>query len=248
MIKTIQCQEKVFSNISAILFDKDGTLVNSQAFLTELAKIRSTCIAQQVSGIEKALLKAYGVVNDTLDFTGLMAVGSREDNLIVSAGYIAQQGIGWNSALLMAESAFKQADELLPERSKTTPIFEGVIEVIRALAYGGFQIGIVSADTTANIEAFVAHYALTQEIKVIVGADQGFSKPDPRFYLRACEMLQIDPLETIMVGDSLGDMQMAKFAQAGGLIGVNYHSWETQHLRLADVIIHDLQEIKISEN
>ncbi|MGL4621023.1 MAG: HAD family hydrolase, partial [Chroococcidiopsis sp.] len=41
---TIQCKDKRFSNIQAIVFDKDGTLENSEEYLRNLGQKRSRLI------------------------------------------------------------------------------------------------------------------------------------------------------------------------------------------------------------
>ncbi|NES40040.1 MAG: HAD family hydrolase, partial [Moorea sp. SIO2C4] len=92
---TIRCGKVTFPNIEAVIFDKDGTLEDSQVYLRELAYKRSRLIDAQIPGIGEPLLMAFGVQDDTLDPTGLMAVGSRRENEIAAAAYIAETGRGW---------------------------------------------------------------------------------------------------------------------------------------------------------
>jgi phosphoglycolate phosphatase len=51
----------------------------------------------------------FGIEGDTLDPTGLMAVGSRRENEIAAAAYIAETGRGWIESLAIARSAFEEA-------------------------------------------------------------------------------------------------------------------------------------------
>ncbi|HEY9633534.1 MAG TPA: HAD family hydrolase, partial [Coleofasciculaceae cyanobacterium] len=92
---TIRCRDVTFSNIQAVIFDKDGTLEDSQVFLRELGQKRSRIIDAQIPGIGEPLLMAFGINGDTLDPTGLMAVGSRRESEIAAAAYIAETGRGW---------------------------------------------------------------------------------------------------------------------------------------------------------
>ncbi len=96
---TINCREVKFSNIKAIIFDKDGTLQNSQEFLIELAKERARAIDAEIPGIANRLLTAFGVSKNTIDPTGLMAVGSHQENVIAAAVYIVEKGYSWFEAV-----------------------------------------------------------------------------------------------------------------------------------------------------
>ncbi|MBA2749676.1 MAG: HAD family hydrolase, partial [Tatlockia sp.] len=70
---TIQCKNRTFTNIEAIIFDKDGTLEDSQTYLRSLGQKRSRIIDAQVPGIGEPLLMAFGINSNKLDPTGLLA-------------------------------------------------------------------------------------------------------------------------------------------------------------------------------
>lgn len=80
----IQCGDVRFANIQAIVFDKDGTLEDSEAYLRNLGQKRSRLIDAQIPGIGDPLLMAFGINGDTLDPTGLLAVGSRRETEIAA--------------------------------------------------------------------------------------------------------------------------------------------------------------------
>jgi phosphoglycolate phosphatase len=50
-----------------------------------------------------------------------------------------------------------------------------------------------------------------------------------------------------MVGDSQGDMEMSKKANAAGAIGICWGTGSKSHLQKADVIINHLDQIQIEE-
>ena len=101
----IRCGNIEFKNIEAIIFDKDGTLEDSNNFLRELSIHRARLLDAQIPGIGEPLLMAFGLQNNQLDPTGLMAVGSRQENLIAAAAYIAETGKSWFEALKIAKNA-----------------------------------------------------------------------------------------------------------------------------------------------
>ncbi|NCS84906.1 MAG: HAD family hydrolase [Cyanobacteria bacterium] len=236
----ITCKHRIFNNIDAIIFDKDGTLADSENFLRELAFKRARLIDAQIPGVYEPLLMAFGVENDYLNPTGLMAVGSNHENKIVAAGYIAETGKSWFESLAIAQECFNNA---LTKSTTVSPLFTGSLEVLQTLKQQGLKVAILSADTTQGVEEFVQHHQLSNYIDLIMGVDSGLSKPDPRLFLQACDKLAVKPENTLMIGDSQGDIAMAKNAKAGGIIGICWKSSQPSRLNTADVVISDLSEI-----
>lgn len=245
---TIRCQNVTFPNIQAILFDKDGTLEDSQIFLRELGQKRSRLIDAQIPGIGEPLLMAFGIDGDTLNPTGLMAVGSRRENEIAAAAYIAETGRGWLESLAIARNAFEEADRYLKNTTNTSPLFAGSLEVLKILSEAGLKLGILSAATTASVQAFVKRHQLDPYIQLQQGVDEGPSKPDPALFLQACQSLGVEPAATLMVGDAAGDIEMARHAGAAGCIGICWGDATAAYLKAADVAIAQLDEIQLLES
>ncbi|HEY9889242.1 MAG TPA: hypothetical protein V6D02_12630, partial [Candidatus Obscuribacterales bacterium] len=95
----------VFDNVAAILWDKDGTLADSHRFLRALAQVRAQAVAQGLPGLEAALMAAFGCGGDRYDPAGLMAVGTRYDNEIAAAAYLAATGLSWPEAVQRVQAA-----------------------------------------------------------------------------------------------------------------------------------------------
>lgn len=240
---TIQCQEVKFSNIQAIIFDKDGTLEDSQEYLRNLGQKRSRLIDAQIPGIGEPLLMAFGIQANTLDLTGLLAVGSRGETEIAAAAYIAETGRGWLESRVIARRAFEEADQFLG--TAPSPLFVGSLEVLKYLSEAGLKLGILSAASTQRVRAFVERHQLGDYVQLQMGVDQGISKPDPALFLLACKKLGVEPSATLMVGDSSGDIEMARSAGAAGCIGICWAPGKVAHLQAADVAITQLDEIQI---
>lgn len=241
---TIGCRDLIFSNIEAVIFDKDGTLEDSQDFLRKLAIVRSRLLDAKIPGIGEPLLMAFGVNGDSLDPTGLMAVGSRRECEIAAAAYVAETGRGWIESLAIAKSAFIESDSDL-SASTTSPIFAGSVEVLKELWQAGLKVGILSAARTARVKSFVKEHQLEPYLQLQQGVDEGVSKPDPALFLQACQNLKVAPASTLMVGDSAGDIEMAQRAGAAGCIGICWGTPSAAHLKGADVVISQLDEIRV---
>ena len=245
---TIRCRDVSFPNIQAVIFDKDGTLEDSQGFLRELGQKRSRLIDAQIPGIGEPLLMAFGINGEKLDPTGLIAVGSRRETEIAAAAYIAETGRGWLESLAIARSAFEEADRYLKDAANTTPLFVGSLDVLKFLCEAGLKLGILSAASTARVQAFVKRHQLEPYIQLQQGVDEGPSKPDPTLFLQACQTLGVAPASTLMVGDSAGDIEMARRAGAAGCIGICWGTPEAAHLEAADVAIAQLDEIQVVDS
>jgi phosphoglycolate phosphatase len=240
----IQCRDVKFAPIQAVIFDKDGTLVDAASFWRSLGYKRSRLIDAQIPGVGDPLLMAFGIQGDRLDPDGLMAVGSRRDNEIAAAAYIAETGRGWLESLKIARQAFAEADQMFAKDAQP-PLFVGCVERLKLLAEAGLKLGILSADTTQRVQQFVSHYQLSPYIQLSMGVDSHLSKPDPALFLQACEALGVAPSATLMVGDSPLDMEMAKLAGTAGCIGICQGSRTGQNLPDADVTISQLDQIQV---
>ena len=241
----INCRGVIFQDIQAIIFDKDGTLEDSQEYLRNLGQKRARLIDARIPGIGEPLLMAFGINGHEINSTGLMAVGSRRENEIAAAAYIAETGRGWLESLTIVKEVFAEAEQILP-KSIPGSLFKGSLEVLKYLSQAGIKIGILSADSTTAVQNFIKYYQLNGYIQIEMGVDDGPSKPDPKLFLQTCQKLGVKPVRALMVGDSPIDIEMGRKAGAAGCIGIYRGKAEANHLQAADVAIAKLEEIKVS--
>jgi len=245
---TIQCGDRTFTNIKAVLFDKDGTLADSAPYLRGVGQKRARMIDAQIPGVQDPLLMAFGFDDDRqLNPAGLLAIGSRQDTEIVAAGYVAETGRDWKEARALVKSAFTEADETWSKnKAEATPLFEEARAFLKALHGAGVAIAIVSADITPNIDKFVEHYQLGELVQLTRGADQAPAKPDPEAYRQACEQLNVSPAETLMFGDAPTDLSMAQGAGAAGAIGVTWGWPALQQIQGADLSLSEWSQLSLA--
>ncbi|MEH1939970.1 MAG: HAD family hydrolase [Nostoc sp.] len=241
---TIKCRNITFDNIQAILFDKNGTLEDSETYLRAIAQKAARLIDAQFPGTGEPLLMAFGVNGNLLDPAGLISVASRRETEVAAAAYIAETGKGWFECLQIARQALNEAEKYIGQTP--SPLFVGSLEILKSLQEGGLKLGILSAATTEEVSKFVANHQLSDYIHLEMGVDEGPSKPDPVLFLQACQALGVEPGATLMVGDSVGDMQMARDAKAAGCIGITWVG-KSDNVRGANVVINQLDEIQILE-
>ncbi|MGF1493893.1 MAG: HAD family hydrolase [Microcoleaceae cyanobacterium] len=244
---TLKIGNLTFHQIAAILFDKDGTLEDSYDFLIQLAQARSRQIDQEVRVAGNLLLEAFGVQENWLDIAGLMAVGSRHENEMAAATCMVLMGYPWSTARATARRAFAAADQELQFFSGS-PLVAGGPAVLDSLSTSGLKLGVLSAALPQSVHQFVTRHRLERYFQLQMGVDGDLTKPDPRLFLVACERLGVDPTTTLMVGDSISDMEMARQANSAGCIGVSYRGRNPSLAAVADVVITELNQIQLIDS
>ena len=242
---TIRCHDAIFTTIRTIFFDKDGTLANSEAYLRSLAQRRSRLIDAQIPGVQEPMLMAFGVEGDRIDPSGLMALGTRHENEIAAAAYVAETGRGWMEALDIVRTAFDEADRSLPRKASETPLFPGIREALMRLTEAGLTLGVLSSDSTENVVDFLKCYDLFDSIAIALGSHDQLGKPQAEFYQYACNAIGVDPAQTLVVGDARSDIMMAKNGGAAGCIGVTWGWSSTMQLAEATVQIDRVEQMVV---
>jgi phosphoglycolate phosphatase len=238
-------RNQIFTDIQALIFDKDGTLENSKVYLENLTIERLRLLEEIAAGISQPLARAFGFDGQRLSGTGLMGVGSRQETLIASAAYVAERGHSWFDALTLSHHCFDQADRQVIPNAQTCPMFPGVGEQLQIWSQRGVKIAILSAARQWSVERFIADHQLESWVEFGLGSDQGLSKPDPALYQLACQKLGVDPQQTLMIGDAQGDITMAKRAGAKGAIAIGWPGYQSVQLKQADCTIEAIEQIQI---
>jgi phosphoglycolate phosphatase len=93
--------------------------------------------------------------------------------------------------------------------------------LFHALRERGLKIAIATMDHRASTEAGLATLGIAAWVDTIVYGDDGLPrKPAPDMVWAACRTVGVSPLHTVVVGDSITDMQMGRRAGAGLNVGV----------------------------
>jgi phosphoglycolate phosphatase len=93
------------------------------------------------------------------------------------------------------------------------PMFDGAAEVLAAL--GGWDracLGVATGKTRRGLDHIIARHAWHGLFKTMQTADDAPSKPDPTMIHQAASQAGARVERTVMIGDSVHDMRMAKAA------------------------------------
>ncbi|WP_448380603.1 HAD family hydrolase [Gloeomargarita sp.] len=235
----------LFPQVEGVIWDKDGTLADTLEYWRQVGERRVRLLDAAIPGIGTPLAAAFGLGNGTIAPGGLLATGSRYENEIAAAAYIAERGRDWQNALALAQAIFRQADQESPQIT-SIPLRLGGREVLTQLAQAGYKQAILSADVSANVQGFVRHNRLDTLLAYYTGIDTGPTKPHPEPLYKTCAALGLRPEQVVMVGDSPVDMEMARQAGCAGAIAVSWGFHPQERLAaLADVVITDWNQIQV---
>lgn len=189
-----------FADVQAVLFDLDGTLVDS---------------APDLGAAADAMRVARGLPSLPLASYRPMAGAGARGLLGVAFGF----GPDHPEFETLREEFFTNYERCLTQR---TEVFPGVPEVIGALVDRGLSWGVVtnkSSRFTAPLTQAMPLFATAGT--VISGDTTAHSKPHPMPLLEAARRLGVSPERCVYVGDDERDI-VAGLAAGMGTVAVTY--------------------------
>jgi pyrophosphatase PpaX len=202
-----------------VLFDLDGTLVDSGAIiLASFKHAARTVLARDVEEEQIAALVGGSNLHDQMRVLSPAHV----DELV---------------------RVYREHNRPLHDELEA---FDGVEELMQTLSEQGRKLGIVTAKGRQTVDLAFAVLSLERYFDAVVTADMtDRHKPDPAPVLKALELLETEPGDAAFVGDSPYDIVAGK---AAGVFTVAV-SWGKIHPeeRLleagADVLVHSPKEL-----
>ncbi len=207
-----------FNNLELIIFDLDGTLVDSSMDITNALNYAIT---------------PYGHKPLTVDDT-IKIVGEGLTRLI-------EKILGDNNAPIkdaVLDRFIKYYTEHLTDFTRPYP---GVTKTLQML--GGYKKAIISNKRESLSKKLLEQLGLMKFFDVVLGSDSApEKKPSPAPVKKVLEILGIEPHRAIIVGDSDFDIQAGKGA---GLItvAVTYGFRDRETLKDADFLIDSIGEL-----
>lgn len=249
---TLRIHEQDYQ-VDAILFDKDGTLLDFGALWLPWL----TCFIEQFNGsapadrqLTQSVEQALGVdlSAGTWDPTGPLAIGSMEDVNCILAQNLYAQGVAWNEALKQLGDVRGLVEQTFDWPQYLAPV-TGLKSLLRQAFLAGVKMGVVTSDDTDNAERHLTVLGIAEYFGVVLGHDAvSRGKPHPDMALEACSRLAVEPGRTIVFGDSNGDMQLGRDAGLLSRIAITTDLNRTDHLTEATHIIKDYGGITLSSS
>ena len=93
-----------------------------------------------------------------------------------------------------------------------TPLFNGVAELLKQLQQQGKQIAVATGKSRVGLDCLLHESGLQDYFVTTRTACEAQSKPHPDMLEQILQHLQVSPQQTVMIGDTLIDMELAQRA------------------------------------
>ncbi len=202
-----------------VIFDVDGTLVDSQGDIVAAMAAAFASVGLPLP-MRETLLSIVGLSLDVA-----MPVLAPDADDVVHAQLV--QAYKDSYMTLRAETGAAQS----------SPLYPGALDTLKALnAVPDLLLGVATGKSRRGLDKLIEGHALeglfiTQQV-----ADFHPSKPHPSMVLQAMADAGVSADNTVMIGDTSFDMDMAAAAGVRG-IGVNWGYHDREKLKNAHLVI-----------
>lgn len=204
--------------LNAVLFDKDGTLLDYAASWLPVNRAVASRVAKGDRQLADRLLAAGGM--DPV--TGAVTPGTP-----LAAGTNAEIGVAFATEMGFASREQIADVEALVEETfcslggDAATLVPGAAATCQRLIADGYRLGIATNDSADGIEVTLGGTGILDLMEFTTGWDSGFGgKPGPGMVHGFCDALGCQPGDVAVVGDSYHDLEMARAAGAGLKVGV----------------------------
>jgi phosphoglycolate phosphatase len=206
--------------IKLLIFDLDGTLIDSLPDLTDAAnEVRAHYHFPPLTSEEVRKLVGQGARSLVSRALPCASPAQIEDGLKIYLDY--------NLAHI--------ADK--------TRVYPGVVETLDALRARDLKLCVLSNKNVALCREVLARFGLEQYFPTVVGADSlPYRKPSPEPVLALLKEFGLEPRASVMIGDSINDI-----AAGGGAgvvtVGCSYGYGDSSELAGAEYQVRDFPSL-----
>ena len=195
-----------------VMFDCDGTLVDSQYVIIDSMQ---------------ATFRAHGMSPPAPDAV------KRIVGLSLPQAIGQLHGEAGAATIESLVAAYKECFlELRASPDLHEPLFTDVVETLTLLEETGYVLGIATGKSRRGLSAILETHGLAKHFVTLQTADDAPSKPHPGMLERAMAETGMAKDETVLIGDTVFDMEMALNAGVGAF-GVAWGYHDTAELKAA---------------
>ncbi|WP_204113242.1 HAD-IA family hydrolase [Shimia biformata] len=214
------------SDLRLVVFDVDGTLVDSQADI--LAAMRGAFDTVGLSAPDREAI--LGIVGLSLD-VAMPRLSPHAD-------------AGAHAELVEAYKATYMSLRMENGTSMSPPLYPGARAALDALhAVPEVLLGVATGKSRRGLDKLLDGHGLRGRFVTEQVADFHPSKPHPSMLQAALAETGVRPEQAVMIGDTSYDMEMARAAGMPA-IGVSWGYHDRKALALADVVIDSFDELQ----
>lgn len=208
-----------------IIFDVDGTLVDSQGDI-----VASMTLAFQGVGLQ------------TPDRATILSIVGLSLDVAIPILAPGQSRATYDQMIEGYKTAYMRLRASQGTRN-SSPLYPGIRAVLDDLnAVPEFLLGVATGKSRRGLDALLTGHQLTGLFLTQQVADHHPSKPHPAMLLAALAETGVAPKDAVMIGDTQFDIEMA---QAAGMrsIGVSWGYHAADRLDAADKLVHSVPDL-----
>ncbi|MGI9434388.1 MAG: HAD-IA family hydrolase [Geminicoccaceae bacterium] len=210
--------------VGLILFDCDGTLVDSQHVIVETMN---------------RAFRAEGLTPPSPESTKTIVGLSLE---VAMGELVPDRDDAVHRRL--AEAYKEEFTRLRLDGDFAEPLYEGALTVLDKLSAADILLGVATGKSLRGLRMVLEHHRIRDRFVTLQTADFNPSKPHPAMVETAMRETGVAPSATWLIGDTSFDMEMAVAAGVRP-IGVDwgYHPTEDLHRAGAEVVLDRFEQL-----
>ena len=209
--------------IKNIVFDMDGVLLDTEAVFMRCWKKLGEEL--QLPNVEETARKCIGITVTQTEALFPKEYGEK---------YPCESYVGAANAIFYRQ----EAEQGIPEKP-------GVHELFAYLKEQNYRIGLASSTQQQAVYRQMKAAGIFDDFDVIVCGDMVTkSKPNPDIYLKACELMKVDPEECYAVEDSYNGIRAAHAAGMKAIMVPDLLEPTPEILELTDQKFNSLMELQ----
>ena len=207
-----------------IIFDCDGTLVDSQHIIIE-----SMCAAFIQNNLPKPPDDAVKrIIGLSLPDAVRSLVDGKEEQLVSN----------------IVNSYRKNFSEIRNNKRLPENLFPNVMETLDSIRNVGHSLGIATGKSKKGLIATLDFHDILDHFITLQTVDDAPGKPNPEMLYRAMNETGFKICHTIFIGDTVYDIEMAKNAGIEGYgVSWGYHHEEELIAAGATLVLQDIKDI-----
>ena len=205
-----------------VVFDWDGTLADSTAIIA--------------AAMQQACRDVGEPVPERVDARYVIGLGLADALRHVAPGAAGRAA---------SASSPRATGTTTSRTTRSIPLFAGVREMLTELDAAGYLLGVATGKSRAGLDRALDAAGGRHFFTATRCADEGFAKPHPDMLLHLMDRVGASPGETLMIGDTTHDLELARNAGVAALaVAYGAHPPEGLAQQRPLATVHSIAELR----